>query len=404
MSPENATAPEVTSFRGGATNNDQLTGRINTDSTPSDDVYDGLTAYGVPIVCAPRIEGDGEFRRPNGWQNFTHQGNDVRLAGRQPDDAVFAVTGRVAVIDFDPRNFVPQYDPEVIPRFRALLAELGVQVFYEQTTPRGGLHLLVDGHPDLPTTHDPIGWPGIDIQSHGANVYLTGTFRAKHGGKGYEVVYQNLEALVDGGDPDGAEALVGWLAEHRVSRVDPFEPSPPWTGTPPDARQLRYLAAALDTQCKELASTKEGGRNVKLNLAAVKLGNYIAGAGLDEPVVIAKLVVAATACGLVDDDGMDSVAATIRSGLRFGKTRPRAVPDPPAVPVAPVAPVSVEPGEPIDGADLLDDVEAFLSRFIVYPNEHSRIAHALWIAHAHLMDCWESTPPHRVPVARAGIR
>ncbi len=44
------------------------------------------------------------------------------------------------------------------------------------------------------------------------------------------------------------------------------------------------------------------------------------------------------------------------------------------------------------GAELLDAVETFLGRFVAYPSEHARIAHVLWIAHTHLMDCWESTP------------
>jgi hypothetical protein len=44
------------------------------------------------------------------------------------------------------------------------------------------------------------------------------------------------------------------------------------------------------------------------------------------------------------------------------------------------------------GAALLDDVRTFLKRFVVYPSEHAQIAHALWIAHAHMMDAWESTP------------
>jgi hypothetical protein len=44
------------------------------------------------------------------------------------------------------------------------------------------------------------------------------------------------------------------------------------------------------------------------------------------------------------------------------------------------------------GAELLDDVEAFLARFIAYPSDEARIAHTLWIAHTWLMDCWESTP------------
>jgi hypothetical protein len=40
----------------------------------------------------------------------------------------------------------------------------------------------------------------------------------------------------------------------------------------------------------------------------------------------------------------------------------------------------------------LDDVETFLSRFVVYPSEHALIAHTLWIAHTWFMDEWDSTP------------
>lgn len=45
-----------------------------------------------------------------------------------------------------------------------------------------------------------------------------------------------------------------------------------------------------------------------------------------------------------------------------------------------------------NGAALLDRLETFLGRFVAYPSEHARTAHVLWIAHAHLMDRWESTP------------
>lgn len=44
------------------------------------------------------------------------------------------------------------------------------------------------------------------------------------------------------------------------------------------------------------------------------------------------------------------------------------------------------------GADLLDAVETFLSRFVVYPTEAARVAHVLWIAHTWFMDQWDSTP------------
>ena len=42
--------------------------------------------------------------------------------------------------------------------------------------------------------------------------------------------------------------------------------------------------------------------------------------------------------------------------------------------------------------NVLREVEDFLSRFVAYPSEAARVAHVLWIGHAHLMECWESTP------------
>ena len=40
----------------------------------------------------------------------------------------------------------------------------------------------------------------------------------------------------------------------------------------------------------------------------------------------------------------------------------------------------------------LDDVLAYLRRFVSYPTEHAAVAHALWIVHTHAMDAWDSTP------------
>lgn len=46
----------------------------------------------------------------------------------------------------------------------------------------------------------------------------------------------------------------------------------------------------------------------------------------------------------------------------------------------------------IDGADLLNRVRDYSSRFICYPSDTASIVHVLWMAHAHLMDAWFSTP------------
>lgn len=41
---------------------------------------------------------------------------------------------------------------------------------------------------------------------------------------------------------------------------------------------------------------------------------------------------------------------------------------------------------------VLDEVEEFLGRFVVYPSEAARVAHVLWVAHCWFMDRWDSTP------------
>ena len=51
-----------------------------------------------------------------------------------------------------------------------------------------------------------------------------------------------------------------------------------------------------------------------------------------------------------------------------------------------------ETGKGIDGGELLDRVYGFLGRFVCYPSREARTAHTLWIAHTHMMECWETTP------------
>ncbi|MFP1627338.1 DUF3631 domain-containing protein [Streptomyces sp. 5K101] len=50
------------------------------------------------------------------------------------------------------------------------------------------------------------------------------------------------------------------------------------------------------------------------------------------------------------------------------------------------------PAPSIDGAALLDEVEAFHRRFNIFPREAAYVAVVLWDAHAHLLDSFDSTP------------
>jgi hypothetical protein len=44
------------------------------------------------------------------------------------------------------------------------------------------------------------------------------------------------------------------------------------------------------------------------------------------------------------------------------------------------------------GGELFADLEKFVAGFVIYPSEHAKVAHILWIAHAHAMESWDSTP------------
>ncbi len=296
----------------------------------------------APVLTATPGSNGTEYTRPGGWQRCTQEGNTERIADWQPGHALMGVMGEaVAVLDVDPRN---GGDAE---RVRQLLDALDVRIFAEVTTPGGGWHLYVAGHPDLATCHKLTGFPGVDVQSHGANVFLPGTARPKYDGAGYDVVLDDLPVLADGGDPLGAEALAGWVAENRVSKAETFDVAEPWTGSAPDQRQAAYLAAIVRNLFKRISVMgPDSGRNVKLYEAGLCCGNYIAGAGMDEAEAINVLLEAGAACGLVTDDGERAVLASIRSGIRNGRNSPRAVPaaQPDALTLTPVP--TTEPETP----------------------------------------------------------
>ena len=288
--------------------------------------------------------GRAEFTRPRDWQNLRRDGNEDRLATFEENQDCLCLNtgGEVVVVDVDTRNCGD------IEKVRALLAELGVRIFAEVDTPGGGKHFYIAGHPDLPSVHSTEknqrlpGYPGVDIQSFGCNVYLPGTGRPKYDGRGYDIVYDELDQLVLlDGDDAGSGALADCVAELLASTAKKkarktstgaseweWDPCEPWDGTPPDERQRAYLDAALTGEAENVAKAAKGGRNDALFVAALKCGSYVAGAGLDEQRVIAALQAAADTNGYTAEDGVGSTRATIRSGLRRGRKNPRAVPPP----------------------------------------------------------------------------
>ena len=311
------------------------------------DVVPDLDNEGELIEVILRNPNDPEFVRPRGWPSLTAEGNQNRIGEFRCYKALCAICGKpIAVVDVDPRNGGD------IEKVRALLDELKVRIFAEVDTPSGGKHFYIAGHPDLPSIHSTVknerlpGFPGVDIQSFGCNVFAPGTQRPKYGGAGYVIVSDDLDALVHDDDPEGAEAIAAWVAENLaqtakaqgrkaqgrkakgVAQEWDWEPCKPWSGAPPDARQRGYLDAVLRGETKKVATTAEGGRNWALFLAALKCSCYVAGAGMDGQKVKEALRAAAAECRYTEEHGSDAVEATIRSGFRAGTNTPRAVPDP----------------------------------------------------------------------------
>lgn len=278
------------------------------------------------FVCDPGRDGR-EFLHPSRWTEFDVEGSAQRVAGFKPAGAVCAVLGdAVAVLDVDTKNGAD------IAQVEQLLDGIGCRAYAVVATPSGGRHYYVPGHPDLPTVHAAservgfTGFPGVELLSHGTNVFLPGTARPKYDGGGYVVLRDDLAVLADGGDEDSALALLGWVAQYRAVGGETFDAAPVWAGGAPDRRQRAYLDAVLTNCAAKVAATGSGGRNLALYEAGLALGNYVAGAGLDEAAAVESLQGAADRCGLTAEDGPRSVLASIRSGIRNGKARPRAVP------------------------------------------------------------------------------
>ncbi|MGH3499875.1 MAG: hypothetical protein ACRDQA_03060, partial [Nocardioidaceae bacterium] len=84
-----------------------------------------------------------------------------------------------------------------------------------------------------------------------------------------------------------------------------------------------YAAQALAAEVADVRGTAEGGRNARLNIAALKLSELVAGGHLDKTDVHDRLRAASLAAGLTSSE----TEATIRSGFAKGMTQPRDIPE-----------------------------------------------------------------------------
>jgi hypothetical protein len=86
-----------------------------------------------------------------------------------------------------------------------------------------------------------------------------------------------------------------------------------------DTSGTGWADAALRGELSSLLAAPEGQRNAALNAAAFNLGQIVAGGGLNQATVTARLTAAAQGIGL----GAGEIAGTIKSGLEAGLKQPR---------------------------------------------------------------------------------
>ena len=272
-------------------------------NTPPSELEAALeyASHGMPVFpCNPL---DKKPLTAHGFKDASKDEAQIRAWWTQwPNAMIGAPTGPasgmwVVDLDLDP---VKKLDGKAT--FQQLLAQRGpIPDTLKTITPRGGEHLIFswDSSIDIRNSASKIG-PGIDVRGNGGYVCLPPSKSANGG-----------EYRWAPGGPKQAAPAPAWL----IALAKP-------------TKAKAWAKAALERECKTVASAQPGTRNTTLNTAAFNLFQIVAGRGLDEQEVRDRLYEAAETCGLVADDGPISVLATIDSGAAAGRQQPRTRPQP----------------------------------------------------------------------------
>lgn len=260
-----------------------------------DEMLDEALAYrdrGLSVI--PVLQGDGK-KAATDWKAYQSQAADMKqvidwFANDKRNVAI--VTGAVSgVLVLDVDNLDGLKDYPALPETPTVKTGKGMHVYFKH--------------------------PGFEVGN--IQIKELGDIRAD---KGYVVAPPSLHqsgkryTWEQGLDDVPLAAVPDWLLKLITSKAKLAD------NDNDEVKTTNYGKAWFD-DVEALARETAGGRNNSLNIVACKAGNLIASSQLNENEAKDALFLACKRNGLVQDDGAESVLATIRSGIRAGMNNPR---------------------------------------------------------------------------------
>ncbi|QKV74201.1 bifunctional DNA primase/polymerase [Amycolatopsis sp. Hca4] len=192
------------------------------------------------------------------------------------------------------------------------------------TTPRGGEHRYFHRPPGsrLRSTVGArgrgLGWH-VDTRGPGALVTAPGSLATVHGVPVPYAITGDLPVAV----------LPGWLVTALTPPPAPlpaaYPPPPPLPAT--SRRVTAYVQAALDAECRNVATATEGHRHITVFAAAAALGELLGNGWISAAAITQYLTDAARRhLGVADFDHAELIR-TIRDGIAAGRQHPRVLTD-----------------------------------------------------------------------------
>jgi len=202
-------------------------------------------------------------------------------------------------------------------------------------TPRNGQHIYFRQPPGSCIGNSRGLLPrGIDVKGSGGYVIAPGAVLPD--GTAYIVApdSRDLADLRDGTIPEVPDWLLDVLQDRRGPMDNPGQakiataPNVDGIRLPtesmPSARETAFASVALEGCAAELAKARRLGRNTTLNNVAYRMGRMVTRGWIEQAEVHRRLLDAAVRCGLVGEDGVNAVRATLASGLNAGLSVPHA--------------------------------------------------------------------------------